>query len=210
MGGWTTPHQLAIICGRWEFPHPTNKALKTMRISDITIVCAASVIDNGRPNSRGGLSIVSLSPDFDLEENTPVPGPITNNACELRSVLLAVERAPAERNVRVYTASEYVVKNLDLIPRWKANGWKNSGRKTVANRELWISLQEALMAKPRIAVQLLPRSGDTLEVAAAHTACQGLAQAAAQLASTSPTVNTEEPDDAPCHLRLVDDDSPLF
>jgi ribonuclease HI len=124
----------------------------------------------------------------------------------LLSVLLAVERAPTEGNVLVFSASEYVVSNLGLIPRWEANGWRNAGRKPVANKELWMSLHDRLKSKPGVSIRLLPKTDEEPEIEAAHIACQGLAQAAARLANSRPLPAMPER----AHLQLVEDDSPLF
>jgi len=47
----------------------------------------------------------------------------------------------------VATDSEYVYKGMtEWMPKWKANGWRNSSGKIVANKDLFCMLDEVLSA----------------------------------------------------------------
>ena len=66
----------------------------------------------------------------------------TNNIMEITAVLEALKLLKEECNVEVYSDSAYVVNafNQKWIEGWKKNGWKNSNKEEVKNRELWEEL----------------------------------------------------------------------
>jgi ribonuclease HI len=70
----------------------------------------------------------------------------TNNRQELYAVIYGLERIEDKsKPVVVYTDSNYVVKGAtEWLTKWKANGWRNSRRKEVVNRELWEHLDQLL------------------------------------------------------------------
>lgn len=68
----------------------------------------------------------------------------TNNRMELTAVIAALERLKVPCKVKVTTDSNYVVKGMtEWLERWKRNGWKNSQKKEVLNRDLWERLLKA-------------------------------------------------------------------
>ena len=68
----------------------------------------------------------------------------TNNIMEITAVIEALKVLKKECEVEVYTDSAYVANayNNDWINNWKANGWINSKKETVKNKELWLELDE--------------------------------------------------------------------
>ena len=66
----------------------------------------------------------------------------TNNIMEITAVIEALKLLKYECNVKVYSDSAYVVNafNQKWIQGWKKNGWKNSNKEEVKNRELWEEL----------------------------------------------------------------------
>ena len=66
----------------------------------------------------------------------------TNNRMELMAVIksLALLTRPCE--VEIYSDSAYVVNafNQNWIVNWQRNGWKNSAKAEVANKDLWTEL----------------------------------------------------------------------
>ncbi len=72
-------------------------------------------------------------------------GPIeygTNNVAELTAVLRGLEAIERPAVVRVITDSEYVMKAYTdgWLAKWRRNGWRNSQRRPVKNRDLWETL----------------------------------------------------------------------
>ncbi len=71
----------------------------------------------------------------------------TNQRMELRAVAEGLAAVGGGRRVHVHSDSAYIV-NCFLErwwERWERNGWKNSQRQPVANRDLW----ERILAETR-------------------------------------------------------------
>lgn len=68
----------------------------------------------------------------------------TNNIMEITAVIEGLKLLKYPCEVEVYSDSAYVVNafNQDWIANWKKNGWKNSKKEDVKNRELWEELEE--------------------------------------------------------------------
>jgi len=65
----------------------------------------------------------------------------TNNRMELAAAIRGLEAIDPEYAISVYTDSQYVRNGVtQWIGKWKANGWKTSGRKPVKNQDLWRQL----------------------------------------------------------------------
>jgi ribonuclease HI len=71
----------------------------------------------------------------------------TNQRMELQAVAEGLAAIPGLRRVHVHSDSAYIV-NCFLEgwwQRWEKNGWRNSQKKPVANRDLW----ERILAETR-------------------------------------------------------------
>lgn len=70
----------------------------------------------------------------------------TNNIMEITAVIEGLKMLKYPCNAEVYSDSAYVVNaiNQNWIRNWKKNGWKNSKREDVKNRELWEELDELM------------------------------------------------------------------
>jgi len=68
----------------------------------------------------------------------------TNNVMELTAVIEALKLLKFKCKVSVYSDSAYVVNafNQKWIYSWIKNGWKNSSKEPVKNKELWQELYE--------------------------------------------------------------------
>lgn len=71
------------------------------------------------------------------DENT------TNNRMELTAVIEALSTLKKINcDIEIYTDSQYVKNGITLwLENWKRNGWKNSKKQNVLNRELWEKLE---------------------------------------------------------------------
>ena len=62
----------------------------------------------------------------------------TNNRMELTATIQALKYVPDHETVRLFSDSQYVIKGItDWVHKWEVNGWKNSKKKEVENRDLW-------------------------------------------------------------------------
>ncbi|MGN0929992.1 MAG: ribonuclease HI [Alphaproteobacteria bacterium] len=67
----------------------------------------------------------------------------TNNQMELTAVIEALKLLKYKCDVDVWTDSQYVKNGIsEWIIGWKKNNWKNSQKKSVKNKELWMKLDE--------------------------------------------------------------------
>lgn len=94
----------------------------------------------------GGWAFTKTLGERTYRRSGRVVGMTTNNQMEMVAVLQAIRSLKRpDTPAMVFTDSEYVVKGLtDWLPRWVANGWRGSGKKPVANQELWEALKAAV------------------------------------------------------------------
>ena len=66
----------------------------------------------------------------------------TNNRMELTAVIRGLEALKEKCDVKIYSDSAYVVNAFvnDWLTPWQLNGWKNSQKKEVLNKDLWEKL----------------------------------------------------------------------
>ena len=94
---------------------------------------------SGNPGKGGwGALIRHNNKDIELsgsEENT------TNNRMEMMAVIKALEKISNNYKIILYTDSKYVKDGITIwILNWKKNNWKNSQKKDVKNKDLWLRL----------------------------------------------------------------------
>ena len=65
----------------------------------------------------------------------------TNNRMELLAAIMALKKIKSGSDVVIYTDSTYVKNGItEWVVKWKKNGWKNSNKKPVKNKDLWEEL----------------------------------------------------------------------
>jgi len=65
----------------------------------------------------------------------------TNQRMELQAAIEALKALKRPCKITIYSDSKYVIQGItEWIHGWKRNGWKNAGKKPVANRDLWQAL----------------------------------------------------------------------
>ncbi len=115
---------------------------------------------SGNPG-KGGWSAVIVYLDV---INFQISGGVkntTNNRMELMAPIMALKKiitlSKNKKNsleeisdVTIYTDSKYVKDGITVwIKKWKLNNWKNSSKKTVKNKDLWIKL-DSLCQKNKV------------------------------------------------------------
>ena len=69
----------------------------------------------------------------------------TNNQMELMAAIQGLKALSEKCNVNLTTDSKYVMQGItSWISNWKKNNWKNSAKKDVKNKDLWIELDLAV------------------------------------------------------------------
>jgi len=67
----------------------------------------------------------------------------TNNKMELTATIESLKSIKTKSKIDLYTDSQYVKNGINSwIINWKKNGWKTASKKPVANKELWIALDQ--------------------------------------------------------------------
>ncbi len=62
----------------------------------------------------------------------------TNNRMEMLGAIVGLEALKRPCSVRLTTDSQYLVKGMtEWVQGWRRNGWRNSKKEEVANRDLW-------------------------------------------------------------------------
>lgn len=65
----------------------------------------------------------------------------TNNRMELQAAIGALSAVRRRLPLRIVTDSQYLKNGVEQwLPRWKRNGWKTAGKKSVKNDDLWRQL----------------------------------------------------------------------
>ena len=73
----------------------------------------------------------------------------TNNRMELMAPIMALRKIKKASEVIIYTDSTYLKNGITIwIKKWEKNNWKNTNKKPVKNKDLWVILNE--LSKERI------------------------------------------------------------
>jgi ribonuclease HI len=112
----------------------------------IVIYCDGACSGNQYENNIGGWGAVLIFKNkekeiFGGEKNT------TNQRMELTACIRALEQLKNKLYpVEIYSDSAYLVNciNQAWYKKWEQNGWKNSKKKLVENKDLWEILLELL------------------------------------------------------------------
>ena len=102
--------------------------------------------NNGYEGAYGGYGWAIIANDKLVEDGSGYICPATNNICELIGMIEGCEAAqffadPFEE-VLVYSDSAYIINcyKQRWYENWERNGWINSKKQPVANKELWEEL----------------------------------------------------------------------
>jgi ribonuclease HI len=103
---------------------------------------------SGNPGPGGWGAII-----LDEEKNeTNISGReknTTNNRMELMAPIMALKKIKKASDEIIYTDSTYHKNGITIwIKKWEKNNWKNTNKKPVKNKDLWIILNE--LSKERI------------------------------------------------------------
>lgn len=90
----------------------------------------------------------------------------TNNQMELTGYTAALEwlikNDYTDASITSYLDSQYVLKGIqEWMSNWKKNGWKNSKKQPVANKDEWVKLDSLLVQFPSISYEWVKGHADT-------------------------------------------------
>ena len=98
---------------------------------------------NGYEGAQGGWAWILLDEDDNIIAKAA--GHIdnaTNNICELTAVINVCSLVSPDSEYTIYSDSAYIINcyKEKWYKKWQANGWVNSKKQPVANKELWEEL----------------------------------------------------------------------
>jgi ribonuclease HI len=113
----------------------------------VTIYTDGACSANGTAHARGGWAAVLVWEGTDrAKELSGGERPATNQRMEILAVVEGLKALKKPCQVTVYSDSAYVVNCIKQrwFDKWRSNGWLNSSKQPVANRELWEELLDAM------------------------------------------------------------------
>ncbi len=95
---------------------------------------------SGNPG-KGGWAAIILDSDYNESSISGSESNTTNNRMELMAPIMALKKLKKKSEIEFFTDSKYVKDGITVwIKKWKLNNWKNSNKKSVKNKDLWIKL----------------------------------------------------------------------
>ena len=112
----------------------------TRDLKEVTIYTDGACSGNPGPGGWGAVLMYGET----MKEISGGEAATTNNRMEMMAVIKALESLKAPCRVRVHSDSAYVINcfNNRWYVNWQRNGWKNSQKQPVENRDLWERLLE--------------------------------------------------------------------
>ena len=97
---------------------------------------------SGNPGP-GGWGAVILDQDDKQKNISGSEKNTTNNRMELLAAIMSLKKIKTNSQVVIFTDSTYVKNGItEWMKNWKKNGWKNSSKKPVKNKDLWEKLDK--------------------------------------------------------------------
>lgn len=117
----------------------------------IRIYTDGSSLSNGQANAWGGVGVY-FGPADKRNISEPLTGTKhTNQRAELTAIVRALEVAPKDRRVVIVTDSRYSIDCVtNWFHNWQRNGWVNSSRKPVENKDLVQKILDQLEERIRL------------------------------------------------------------
>lgn len=103
--------------------------------------------NNRKGEGIGGYAYIILEEQKVIESFKQGKKNTTNNECELLAIITACNKVLEKLdgwldNVIIYSDSAYCINcyQEQWWKKWQTNGWRNSSKQPVANKELWLQL----------------------------------------------------------------------
>ena len=97
---------------------------------------------SGNPGP-GGWGAVIIDQDNKQKNISGSEKNTTNNRMELLAAIMSLKKIKTNSEVVIFTDSTYVKNGItEWMKNWKKNGWKNSSKKPVKNKDLWVKLDK--------------------------------------------------------------------
>ncbi|KAK4632375.1 Ribonuclease H [Fulvia fulva] len=129
----------------------TYQAVRPVKDAPIRIYTDGSSLGNGKLSAWGGVGVY-FGPGDRRNISEPLSGTKqTNNRAELTAIIRALEVAPKDRRIVIVSDSKYAIDCVtDWFANWQRNGWVNSARKPVENKDLVQKILDMLEERFRL------------------------------------------------------------
>lgn len=168
-----------------------------IRGMDECIIAACDGASKGNPGPAAWAWVVADAQGRPERWEAGPLGTATNNVAELTALLELLESTDPAVPVEVRMDSQYAMNAVTKwLPGWKRNGWKTSGGKPVANRELVTRIDDRLSGR-NVTFRYVPAhqvNGDPLNALVDQAASEA---AVTQRAAGTAHGSTELPTPAP-------------
>ena len=140
-------------------------------MKEVTIYTDGACSGNPGPGGWGAILIYGEN----KKEISGGANETTNNIMEMTAVIEALKLLKYPCEVKLYSDSAYVVDafNKKWVDSWQKNGWKNSKKEEVKNKELWETLIELTKVHEVTFIKVKGHSNDEL-----NNRCDELAKGA--------------------------------
>lgn len=122
-----------------------------VRDAPIRIYTDGSTLSNGQTAAIGGVGVY-FGPLDKRNISEPLSGTKqTNQRAELTAILRALEVAPRDRKIIIFSDSKYAIACVtEWFLKWREKNWINSSNKTVENKDLVQKILEMLEERVRL------------------------------------------------------------
>lgn len=127
------------------------QAVRPAKDSAIKIYTDGSSLGNGQVGAVGGVGVY-FGPNDNRNLSEGLVGTRqTNQRAELTAIQRALELAPRDRKVIIYSDSNYAINCVTVwFQKWRNNNWVNSAGKAVENKDLVSKIIDMLEERYRI------------------------------------------------------------
>ncbi|GIZ46562.1 hypothetical protein CKM354_000968500 [Cercospora kikuchii] len=127
------------------------QAARPVKDAPIRIYTDGSSLSNGKATAWGGVGVY-FGPQDRRNISEPLSGTKqTNQRAELTAIIRALEVAPKDRKIVIVSDSKYSIDCVtDWFRNWQRNGWVNSSRKPVENKDLIQKILDMLEERFRL------------------------------------------------------------
>jgi ribonuclease HI len=136
---------------REEREKMTYQVARPVKDAPIRIYTDGSSLSNGKSSAWGGVGVF-FGPADKRNISEPLSGTKqTNQRAELMAMVRALEVAPKDRKIVIVSDSKYSIDCVtDWFHNWQRNGWVNSAKKPVENRDLVQKILDQLEERMRL------------------------------------------------------------
>ncbi|KAM0713610.1 hypothetical protein Q7P37_010572 [Cladosporium fusiforme] len=127
------------------------QVVRPARDSTVKIYTDGSSLGNGQVGAVGGVGVYFGPGDGRNLSEGLTGSRQTNQRAELTAIQRALELAPRDRKIVIYSDSNYAINCVTIwFQKWRTNNWHNSAGKAVENKDLVVKIIEMLEERYRM------------------------------------------------------------